>query len=164
VLDVHERFEQLSRRRSELRWYALVDGHQHEEHTGKRIVPEPGVNRALFDGTEDEPLAHAGPWLFDVSRQPERARGLAEIEAALPSVSWIFAAMDLEGLAQVLQLKLGAKLPSGHAALVRIQDPRVLGNLFTVMDAEQRSLFLHLIEEWHFLYGGQRVWMGRADA
>jgi hypothetical protein len=164
VLDVQERFRQLSTHRSELRWYALVDGHQHEQHSGERIGQEPGVNRALFDGTDDEPLAHAGPWLFDLLRSPARARHFAQLEAALPAVSWIFAAMDLEGLAQVLQLKLDATLPDGRTALVRIQDPRVLGNLFTVMDAEQRSLFLHLIEEWHFLYDGQRVWMGRGDA
>lgn len=164
MLDVQERFLTLAERRSELRWYALVDGHQFKLHTGDRLQSSPGVNRALFQGTEDEPLAHAGPWLYDLARCPELINDLAAMEQALPAVSWLMTAMDLEGLAQFLQLKLDAELPGGRKALIRFYDPRVLGNLIKVMDAEQRSEFFFLIDEWHFVYNGKRVWMGRDDA
>lgn len=164
MLDVQNRYQELVQRRRELRWYALIDGYQLKQHTGERPEPLAGINRALFKGTEDEPLAHAGPWLYDLSQCPERLDEFAALESALPSVSWLMTAMDLEGLAQFLQLKLDAELPGGRKALIRFYDPRVLGNLFTVMNTEQRAQFFHLIDEWHFLYNGERVWMGRADA
>jgi hypothetical protein len=164
MLDVQERFLALAERRSELRWYALVDGYQFEQHTGDRPQPTPCVNRALFQGTEDEPLAHAGPWLYDLAKCPELIDDLAVMEQALPAVSWLMTAMDLEGLAQFLQLKLDAVLPDGRKVLIRFYDPRVLGNLIKVMDVEQRAEFFFLIEEWHFIYNDKRVWMGRGDA
>ncbi len=147
MLDVKERFLKLTERRSELRWYALVDGYQYERHTGDRPQPSPGINRALFQGTEDEPLAHAGPWLYDLAQCPELVDDLATLEQALPAVSWVMTAMDLEGLAQFLQLKLDAALPNGRKALIRFYDPRVLGNLIKVMDVEQSSEFFFLIDE-----------------
>ena len=164
MLDVEERFQQLAAVRDELRLYALVDGHQYEAHKGERIVPRPGVNRALFHGTDDAPLAHAGPWLYDIGKCPDLVAELADLEYNVPSVSWLITALDLEGLSQWLQLKLDAGLPNGKAALVRFYDPRVLGNLFSIMDVEQQASFFHLIDEWHFIYNGDRVWTGRPDA
>ena len=164
MVDVQDRFLQLLERRRELRLYALIDGYQYEQHCGQRIESHDGVNRALFAGTEDEPLAHAGPWLYDMDRCPEAIEDLAALEQAKPAVSWIVTAIDLEGLAQLLQLRLDAELPDGRKALVRFYDPRVLGNLFKVMNAQQCAEFFQLIDEWHFLIDGRRVWMGRDDA
>ncbi len=144
--------------------YALVDGFQYERHTGKRLEHRPDVNRPILIGTEDAPLAHAGPWLIDIGRAEEQLAELRDLENALPSVSWLITAIDLEGLAQLLQLKLHAQLPDGRQALLRFYDPRVLGNLFQTMDIEQRAEFFHLIDEWHFIYNGQRVWTGRGNA
>lgn len=89
---------------------------------------------------------------------------LAALERAKPAVSWLITPIDLEGLAQLLQLRLDAELPDGRKALVRFYDPRVLGNLFKVMDGQQCAEFFQLIDEWHFLIDGRRVWMGRDDA
>lgn len=164
MFDVLSRFLGLTEKRSELRLYALLDGLQYEQHTGQRLQRLAGVNRALFDDTDDAPLAHAGPWLCDVSQHPQHIDSFAALECARPAVSWLITAMDLEGLAQYLRLRLDAELPNGRRALVRFYDPRVLGHLFTVMDAQQRAQFFHLIDEWHFLHNSQRVWMGRADA
>jgi len=72
--------------------------------------------------------------------------------------------MNLEGLSQLLQLKLDAMLPGGKTALVRFYDPRVLGNLFAVMNEAQKAAFFGLIDEWHFMHEGRRVWAGRHDA
>ncbi len=164
MLDIERRFLDLVETRRELRLYALVDGYQYEQHASERIASLAGINRALFDGTEDAPLSHAGPWVYDMSKCSELAPNLANLERALPAVSWLITALDLEGLSQLLQLKLDAALPGGKQALVRFYDPRVLGNLFTIMDAEQKAQFFYLIDEWHFIYNGQRVWTGRSDA
>lgn len=163
MLDVQDRYLRLLERRRELRLYALIDGHQYEQHGGRRIAPS-SASRALFVGTEDAPLAHAGPWLHDIDRCPGAIEEFAVLEQARPAVSWLITPVDLEGLAQLLQVRLDAELPDGRKALVRFYDPRVLGNLFKVMDAEQCAEFFHLIDEWHFLIDGRRVWMGRDDA
>lgn len=163
MVDVRDRYRQLAVRRPELRWYALLDGYQHERCTGTRLVSAPGINQALFDGTPEASLADAGPWLHDLVADAPQADAWARLERATPCVSWLITAMDLQGLAQVLQLKLHAELPDGRAALLRFYDPRVLANLAATLDGEQRSRFFDLIEEWHFLVNGRRVWMARPD-
>lgn len=159
-----ERLAHLRRNFGALRLYALVDGAQYQQRFGKAIDPQPGM-RALFAGTPDEALAHAGPWLVDA--EPEDgglATELAKMEADLPAVSWIIAPQDLEGLAQLLQLNMDVKLPDGRCALLRFWDPRVLVTLAQVMDEEQRMSFFAHIVEWHMLHNGKRVWMGRQHA
>lgn len=164
MINVIERFQILRQQQQMLNLYALVDGFQYEEHTGQRLQHRRGVNRPILHGTEDEPLAHAGPWLIDVTRADEQVPQLQALEQALPSMSWLITAIDLEGLSQLLQLRLEAELPGGRKALLRFYDPRVLGNLYHTMDAEQRAEFFHLIDEWHFIYNGQRVATGRTNA
>lgn len=163
MLDVRARWEVLKEVHPELNLYALIDGYQFEQHEGRRLERQPGY-RALFDGTEDEPLAHAGPWLIDMLQHGELIESLGKLEQATPCLSWIVTHVTLDGLAQMLQLKLDAELPDGKTALLRFYDPRVLVNLFEVMDAEHRAEFFYLIAEWHVLHKGQRVWAGRHDA
>ena len=162
--DIVERFRALQQADAALWLYALVDGFQYEQHTGQRLDHRPGINRPLFLGTEDEPLAHAGPWLIGVDKAPDRLHLLHELEQALPSVSWLISAIDLEGLSQLLQLKLAAQLPDGRKVLLRFYDPRVLGHQMQTMDSEQRAEFVHLIDEWHFIHDGRRVCIGRSRA
>lgn len=163
-MDVVERFATLKAQRTELNLYVLVDGLAYENHVGERLTPESGVNLALFAGTADEPLAHAGPWLFQADQIEDQLPALFKFEATQPAVSWIITPMSLEGLTQLLQLRQDLLLPSGKIALLRLSDPRVLGNLFTVMMPEQKHEFFGLIEEWHFLQHNQRVWTGRSHA
>jgi len=164
MITVLDRFKTLRQRQEMLNLYALVDGFQYEQHTGERISHQQDINRSLLHGTEDEPLAHAGPWLIDVTRAGEQVSPLQELEKALPSVSWLITSIDLEGLSQLLQLKLEAELPDGRKAFLRFYDPRVLGNLCHTMDTGQRAEFFHLVDEWHFIYNGQRVATGGTDA
>ncbi len=159
-MDIVEHFRALQQADTALWLYALVDGFQYEQHTGQRLVYQRGINRRIFLGTEDEPLAHAGPWLIDVVRAPDQLQSLHDLEQALPSVSWLISAIDLEGLSQLLQLKLDAQLPDGRKVLLRFYDPRVLGNLMQTMNNAQRAEFVHLIDEWHFIHDGRRVCMG----
>lgn len=161
MLDVHDRYLQLATQRRALRWYALVDGLQHRRIMGDGLRCLPGMNRALFEGTEDAALADAGPWLHDLCADPAPATGWAKLERAAPAVSWLITAMDLEGLAQVLRLKLDVTLCDGRRALLRFYDPRVLSNLLVTLPEDECSAFFEAIEEWHFLSNGERVWIGR---
>lgn len=154
--DVIERFHTLDDTDSNTRLYALVDGLHYEACLGERI--EPDVNKfALFQGTQDEALAYAGGWLFDLEGASAQLMAqLEHLEQTCPAVSWLFSKADMHGLGQLLQLRLNAHSPDGQAILLRIYDPRVLYNLFHIMDDQQRTQLCEHIDQWHFMHKGQR--------
>lgn len=163
-MDVIARYESLRAQRPELKLYVLVDGLAYEAHTGGRLYDQPGISRALFEGTPDQALAYAGPWLFAAAAVEDQWQALFAFEAQAPAVSWLIAPMDLEGLAQLLQLRMDLRLPEGKTALLRLSDPRVIDKLLPVFTPAQRLDFFGLIDEWHFMRNGQRVWTARTDA
>lgn len=161
MFDVVERLAQMREIEDYLRLYALVDGAQYESHRGQRLTSAAGYY-SLFDGTPDEPLAHAGPWLIDTEiAGSDCIADLASLESEPPAVSWLIASQDLRGLAQLLQLNLDMRLPDGRVALLRFWDPRVLASLAEVLTSEQRQGFFGHVHEWHLLHDGRRVWIGR---
>ena len=164
ALDVADRLAHLRMRNPALRLFGLVDGLQYETHRGERLDDRHGF-ASLFHGTPDSPLAHAGPWLFDVEAAGDGVTAdMARLERELPSVTWLVSELDLHGLMQLLQLQLDARLPDGRVALVRFWDPRVLAELVNVLTPEQRETFFAHIHEWHLLRNGERVHIGRAHA
>ena len=164
MLDVQSRWRALQVAMPELRLYALVDGVQYQTHLGKR--PRPcGGQFALFAGTPDALLAHAGPWLIDATDADEAVRAeLATLESTAPALIWLIAAQELTGLGQLLQLRLDIRLPDGRGALLRFWDPRVLITLVDTLDGQQREDFFGYVHEWHFLHEGQRIGIGRQHA
>lgn len=163
-LDVVNRLARLRLAIGALRLYALVDGAQYQAKRGERLHTQAG-SCALFSGTVDAGLAHAGPWLIDTEQAGEPfTADLATLEKQAPAVTWLIAVQDLTGLAQLLQLHLDTRLPDGRAALLRFWDPRVLVNLSELLGDEQRNTFFGHIHEWHLLHNQQRVWIGRHDA
>lgn len=164
VVDVLQRLSKLREEVPALRLYALVDGVQYQENRTKPLTAQAGL-QALFEGTEDAALSHAGPWLVDAEHAGEAfTADLAKLEHEAPAVSWLIAPQDLGGLAQLLQLNLDTRLPDGRTALLRFWDPRVLVTLAEMMDAGQREAFFAHIHEWHLLHNGQRAWIGRQHA
>lgn len=164
MIDVMERLSMLQQATDALRLYALVDGVQYRHQRGEPLALRAGFY-SLFEGTADAGLAHAGPWLIDVEQAgAEMASDLAALENETPAVSWIIAPQTLDGLAQLLQLKLDAKMPDGRTALLRFWDPRVLVSLAQVLSNEQRHEFFGHIHEWHLLYNGKRAWIGTPNA
>jgi Domain of unknown function (DUF4123) len=154
---IAERFTRLQKQAPELIAYALIDGVQFTRHTGQSFAPRYGANRALFVGTEDEPLAHAGPWLIDLKKEsPHIVATIGELELTYPSVVWLISRLDLESLALVLQLKLDVKLPDGRIALMRFWDPRTLFSLFNALDVPAREEYFSHIDEWHAQVDGKR--------
>lgn len=164
MFDVKSRLEHLHAEMPELRLYALVDGAQYQTRFHKPLVTADGFF-PLFAGTPDAALSHAGPWLIDIADGGESAADdLVALESQLPSVSWLIAPQDLVGLAQLLQLRLDARLPDGRNALLRFWDPRVLAVLARTLDEAQRGEFFNHIHEWHLLLDGRRVMIGRPSA
>ncbi|CAH0447355.1 hypothetical protein LMG10661_03421 [Ralstonia syzygii subsp. syzygii] len=164
ALDVAARLAQLRTHYPTLRLYGLVDGLQYETHRGERLEDRPGL-AALFHGTPDGALAHAGPWLIDVEEAGDGITAdLARLERQAPSVTWLVSEADLSGLAQLLRLQLDARLPDGRIALVRFWDPRVLAGLLNVLTPKQRETFFAHIYEWHLLHDGRRAHIGRTHA
>jgi len=141
--------------------FALVDGLQYEASFGQVLTAEKGI--ALFLGTPDEPLAHAGPWLIDVEAQVDLCAALADAELAEPVCSWLITAVPLPGLVQLLQNKLDMRLPDGRGALIRYHDPRVLRRLALTFRPDQRETFFEHIDEWHFMVDGQAFHVGRGQ-
>jgi Domain of unknown function (DUF4123) len=162
--DVGARLTQLREATPALRLYALVDGAQYQTHRGESLQARGGLY-ALFAGTPDAALAHAGPWLVDVEQVEEAfAADLISLEKQAPAVTWLMAVQDLEGLGQLLQLSIDMQLPDGRVALLRFWDPRVLVSLAELLGPEQSAAFFAHIHEWHLLHNQNRVWIGRQDA
>ena len=164
MIDVLERLKQLQHYHSALRLYALVDGVQYETRRQTRLIQDTTCY-PLFAGTPDAALAHAGPWLVDMARaKPSFLADMAALEQETPSVTWLFAVQDLNGLAQLLQLHLETLLPDGRLALLRFWDPRVLVKLAQILEPAQREAMFGHIHEWHLLLDGKRAIIGRRDA
>lgn len=159
--DILQQTAELRKTIPSLHLYALVDGLQYQTHTDKPLKAAPGLS-ALFAGTPDAALAQYGPWLIEVEQaNPAYSLELAVLEKNAPSVVWLIAIQDLQGLTQVLQRNLDVQLPDGRKALLRFWDPRVLVNLARTLDVQQRQELLAPVHEWHFMYEGRRVWIGR---
>lgn len=141
--------------------FALVDGLQYEALYGQVLRSEQGT--ALFVGTADEPLAHAGPWLIDAEAQMDLCAALADVESTMPVCSWLITSVPAPGLVQLLQNKLDMKLPDGRVALIRYCDPRVLRRLALTLRPDQRETFFEHIDEWHFMVDGQALHVGRGQ-
>lgn len=162
--DVVDRLLELQRVMPAMRLYALVDGAQYKTCRGKPLMDGAGLY-ALFYGTPDAGLAHAGPWLIDTEQAGESLTAdLAKLERQAPAVTWLMAVQDPVGLAQLLQLKLDTRLPDGRVALLRFWDPRVLVSLSELLEPAQSEEFFAHIHEWHLLRKQQRVWIGREHA
>jgi len=165
TFDVQQRHALLLQTHRGLCLYALVDGVQYAKHFGMPLTPMARQRWALFDGTPDAPLAHAGPWLVDAEHAaPAQVAELVELEQTAPAVTWLMSPLDLEGLARSLSQRLDTRLPDGRTVLVRFWDPRVLVSLAEVLDGHQREEFFAHIHEWHMLHSGKRAWIGRNHA
>lgn len=162
--DIQQRYALLKRSRPDLVLYALVDGLQYEQCHAAPLAGDAG-KIALFEGTDDAPLANAGPWLVEVEQSSQTAiTALNELEQASPGVSWLISPQPLQALAQHLRERIDIRMPDGRIALFRYWDPRVMVGLASLMSPLQRQDFFMDIEEWHLLDHGHRRYIGRHHA
>ncbi|MGQ5524239.1 DUF4123 domain-containing protein [Chitinimonas sp. PSY-7] len=161
--ELRSRLESLRTKQPNLNLYALVDGLQYEQHTGNRLNRSPGFSLALFDGTPDAALAHAGPWLLNEEQAaPKQVETIYELEAAKPAVVWLIASSPMLLLGMALTKRLEVTMPDGSHGLMRFYDPRTLQALVNTLDHEQRQEFFGCAEEWHILIDGRRARLGGA--
>ncbi|WP_067753255.1 DUF4123 domain-containing protein [Orrella dioscoreae] len=132
-----------------LRLYGLVDGLTHARVSPNDALSRSESSAALFDGTPDQVLAHAGPWLLEATDQngPHRAvlGVLAESEEGL---IWLISAYPLSDLADALRERLNVRLPSGKLALLRHYDARVSGAILGLLSERQRAEFFAPVHGW----------------
>lgn len=156
---VRTRFVTLSSYHPNLGLYALVDGIQYKRLTGKHIEPQEAEMVSLFKGTEDEPLAHAGPWLMNVTVSEEYAEAVTTLEKDGPGVVWLIAEGEIQSLAAKLRLRLNARLRDGRELLLRFWDPRALNSLYLSMRPDIRREYFSDVLEWHYILGGKRFYI-----
>lgn len=143
--------------------FALVDGLQYERHVGEELLVRHSAAIPLFDTWPDSRIAFAGPWIIQMSGMMNFREKLCELEAALPSVSWIVSSSTLAGLAAHFRENMNIGLPDGRIALLRFQDPRVQVRLGTTLDDLQHRNLTGLVQEWLTMVDG-KVWSFRQRA
>ena len=108
------------------------------------------VRIGLFKGTVDEGLVEVEPLLLD-PLNIKTSHGLSwliENEKTTPMLVWLVSNMPISELAGRLRTLLSADLPDARNALLRYYDPRVFNKLMQVLDANQKSEFFNLAQQW----------------
>lgn len=141
-----------------LRLYGLVDGLLYENVVVGQPLFRSASCAALFDGTPDQALAHAGPWLLDCTA--ERDRHIASLQRLGDSglgCVWIISGYSLEDLAVALRARLNVRLPNGSTALLRYYDARITGDITALLTAVQRAAFFSPVQDWLVQRNGQLI-------
>ncbi|WP_321788595.1 DUF4123 domain-containing protein [Paraburkholderia sp. J94] len=157
--EIQSRLLAHSEQHTNLRVYVLVDGIQFHKHTSTAIQPQAGSVIALFAGTLDERLAPAGPWLIDPVRAKGLARIIVEMEPDLPGVVWLITSLDIDAQAELLRLKISARLPNQRELMVRFWDPRALVSLYQSVSREKWRAYFDGVHEWLFIHEGKRTFI-----
>lgn len=160
---VKQQLAELSTRYRGLRVYALIDGIQYQQYTNSWIEPHEGAAIALFAGTQDEPLAHAGPWLMAPDHARQQGINLIEMEHAAPGVLWLICWHDIDTQAEKLRARLNGKRPDGENVLVRFWDPRVIGPLYRNIAPQAREDYFGDAMAWHYMKDGKRLYINVND-
>ncbi|WP_052246141.1 DUF4123 domain-containing protein [Leclercia adecarboxylata] len=137
--------------------FALVDGLQYERYFGEALSLQQPAALPLFDTWPDSRIAFAGPWVMEMNSIIDFREKLCELEAALPSVSWMISSSSLTELAAHFRKNMNIGLPDGRIALLRFQDPRVQKRLGEMLDNQQHRGLTGLIQEWLTAVDG-KVW------
>jgi hypothetical protein len=154
---VNDHLRTLSGQYKDLRIHALVDGIQYQRHTGQALAARPGAVISLFAGTDDEPMAEAGPWLVDPSKAPELAVQLMAMEPERPGITWLIVWQELDAQAAVLRSMIDATLPGGRRVMLRFWDPRALVSLYRTLGGKAWSGHFRGVLAWHFIENGKRL-------
>lgn len=141
-----------------LRLYGLVDALLHNEVSATHPLSRSSSCVALFDGTPDEALAHAGPWLLDCSADgnPHIAALQRLAESGLGCI-WILSSYAIDDLAEALQARLNVRMPNGSTALLRYYDARLANDIAALLTPEQRAAFFAPVHDWLAQRNGELI-------
>ncbi|TDV26692.1 uncharacterized protein DUF4123 [Paraburkholderia caballeronis] len=143
--------------------FALVDGIQYEQHTGRQLESLDDAAVSLFAGTREIALAYAGPWLVDPRKASDRIADLGELELARAGVIWLITSEKLERQAAKLRPYLDIALPNKKSALLRFWDPRVIHGLNEAYRSKEKRALFKTATEWQYLYEEQRFTINDHD-
>lgn len=132
-----------------VRLYALFDALIYAGTEGAAALERSSTAIALFDGTPDESLADAGPWLIDVERASVSVRRtLRALAVGAGGMSWLISAYGLPSLAHQLRERLDVRMPDGRTALLRFYDARLVGAIAGLLSFSQRAEFFVPTFDW----------------
>jgi len=132
-----------------LRLYGLVDELLYRDHAGGSPLSRSSSRIALFDGTPDEALAHAGPWLLDCSADHDSyLPALHRMGNSATGCIWIVSAYAPEDLAAALRARLNVRMPSGAIALLRYYDARITSDIIALLTPVQLAAFFAPVLDW----------------
>lgn len=98
-----------------LRLYGLVDGLLYAEGVAGVPLSRSSCCIALFDGTADEALANAGPWLLDCSADRDsHMPALQRMGDSALGCIWIISSYAPEDLAAALRTRLDVRMTSSE--------------------------------------------------
>jgi hypothetical protein len=156
---ITDEWEFIARRHKAARVFALIDGLQYSQETGNPPDASDPALTGLFVGTEDEPLAHAGPWLVDIAVSGTHATVIAPLEASRPAVVWLISTDDAQTLADKLRERLNATMPDGREVLLRLWDPRAIDALGRSTDRAARDELFGVALLWSYLRDGKAYYI-----
>jgi hypothetical protein len=154
---IDQQFERLRMQRTqEIYLYALIDGLLYANAASRNRLMRSSAAVALFDGTDDESLADAGPWLLDATHEQSRPT-FRELANSAAGVSWLISTASIDTLASELRPRLNVRLPDGRLALFRFYDARIVRDLSALMEPSQRHQFFSVADSWYAEANGDLV-------
>ncbi|NWC10766.1 DUF4123 domain-containing protein [Pseudomonas agarici] len=122
-------------------------------------------HRSLFDGQPEATLAHAGPWLVQLSDHgPGNIEAwLSALERNEGAVTWLTSEATFTVLFQHLQTHLDITLPDGSLALLRFWDGRTFHRLEWVLTLEQLLELMGPVTSWRANAGRFQVNLQRSE-
>ena len=141
-----------------LRLYGLVDGLLYAEIAADQALFRSASCVALFDGTSDEALADAGPWLVDCTGDRDLHRAsLQRLGDSAIGCLWIVSGYAVDDLAVALRARLNVRLPNGSTALLRYYDARITDEIAVLLTPAQRASFFAPAQDWLVERNGQLI-------
>lgn len=139
-----------------LRLYGLVDGLLYAEVSANRTLFRSASSIALFDGTPDQALANAGPWLLDCTADRDvHIDSLRRLGDSAVGCIWIVSGYAVDDLALTLRARLNVRMPSGCTALLRYYDARITDDIAALLTPAQRAWFFAPAQDWLVQRNGQ---------
>ncbi|KNY10200.1 hypothetical protein AKG08_10735 [Achromobacter piechaudii] len=139
-----------------LRLYGLVDGLLYAAVATGVSLARSSSCIALFDGTPDEALAHAGPWLLECSTDRDgQMPALQQLGDSAYGCIWIISGYGPEELAAALRARLNVRMPNGSTALLRYYDARITRDITALLTPAQRAAFFAPVQDWLTQRDGQ---------
>jgi len=132
-----------------LRLYGLVDGLLYGEIAADQALFRSASCVALFDGTPDEALADAGPWLLDCTGdRNSHMASLQRLGDSAVGCLWIVSGYAVDDLALALRARLNAHMPNGSTALLRYYDARITDDIAALLTPAQQAAFFAPGLDW----------------